>query len=90
MMFDSSLMDSEMVWILGIYVLLVWDIVICKKKVLKLETVKSEYYLKYSTHQTSNMPSLATIWVVDCVECGILRPGRRPWRPGGLPGCLEA
>jgi hypothetical protein len=46
-MFDSSLMDSEMVWILGIYVLLVWDIVICKKKVLKLETMKSEYSLKY-------------------------------------------
>ena len=61
LMFDSSLMDSEMVWILGIYVLLVWDIVICKKKVLKLETVKSEYSLKYLTHQFSNMTSLANI-----------------------------
>ena len=61
LMFDSSLMENEMVWILGMYVQLVWDIVICKKKTLKLETVKSELSLKYFTHKTSNMPSLAYI-----------------------------
>ena len=43
LMFDSSLMENEMVWILGMYVQLVWDIVICKKKTLKLETMKREY-----------------------------------------------
>ena len=61
LMFDSSFLDSEIIWMLGTYVLLVWDTVICKKKGLKLETVKSEYSLKYFTNQSSNMPSLAYI-----------------------------
>ena len=58
LMFDSDRMDGEIIWILGIYVQLVWDVVICKKKHLKLETMKSEYEMKYSTHQKSNMPHL--------------------------------
>ena len=58
LMFDSDRMDGEVIWILGVYVQLVWDVVICKKKGLKLETMKSEYELKYSSHQKSNMPHL--------------------------------
>ena len=58
LMFDSDCMDGEVIWILGVYVQLVWDVVICKKKGLKLETMKSEYELKYSSHQKSNMPHL--------------------------------
>ena len=58
LMFDSDRMNGEVIWILGIYVQLVWDVVICKKKHLKLETTKSEYEMKYSTHQKSNMPHL--------------------------------
>ena len=61
LMFDSSLLDSEIIWMLGIYLQLVWNTVICQKKGLKLETVKSEYSLKYLTHQLSNMPSLTCI-----------------------------
>ena len=64
LMFDSSLLDSEVVWMLGIYLQLVWDTVICKKKGLKLETLKSEYSLKYLTHKSSNMPSFAHIVVL--------------------------
>jgi hypothetical protein len=60
-MFDSSMLDSEVIWMIGVYVQLVWDFVICKKKHLKLQTVKSEYTLKYLTHQKSNMPNLAHI-----------------------------
>ena len=58
LMFDSDRMDGEVIWILGVYVQLVWDVVICKKKYLKLETMKSEYEMKYSSHQKSNMPHL--------------------------------
>ena len=58
LMFDSDRMDGEVIWLLGVYVQLVWEIVICKKKLLKLETMKSEYEMKYSTHQKSNMPHL--------------------------------
>ena len=60
-MFDSSVLDNEVIWMLGIYVELVWNTVICKKKVLKLESVKSEFSLKYLTHQASSMPNLAHI-----------------------------
>ena len=60
-MFDSDIMDNEVIWMLGIYVQLVWDFVICKKKCLKLETMKSEYSMKYLTHQRSNMPNLGYI-----------------------------
>ena len=39
----------------------VWDIVICKQKHLKIETVKTENSMKYLTDNNSNMPSLAYI-----------------------------
>ena len=61
LMFESCVMDSEVIWILGIYVQLVWKIVICKKKMLKLEVVKSEFALKFGIHQNSNLPTLAHI-----------------------------
>ena len=51
LMFDSFLMDEEIVWMLGIFVQLVWDFVIFKKKILKLETVQSEYFLKYESQR---------------------------------------
>ena len=61
LMFEKGLMDEEMTWIRGIFVHFVWDIVICKKKHLKLETVKSEIHLKYLSHKHYNKPSLAYI-----------------------------
>ena len=61
LMFESDLMDSEIVWMLGIFVQLVWNFVICKKKSLKLETVKSEYFLKHENHKNSKMPTLGFI-----------------------------
>ena len=33
LMFESDLMDSEIVWMLGIFVQLVWNFVICKKNI---------------------------------------------------------
>ena len=61
LMFDSFLLDKEIIWMLGVYVQLVWDFVICKKKTLKLETVQSEYLLKHEAHKTSKMPTLEHI-----------------------------
>ena len=61
LMFESEIMDGEVVWLLGAYVQLVWDSVICKKKYLKLEMMKSELSMKYLTHQRSNMPNLGHI-----------------------------
>ena len=60
-MFERFLLDKEIVWMLGVYVKLVWDLVICKKKSLKLETVQSEYLLKHEAHKTSKMPTLEHI-----------------------------
>ena len=60
-MFESDRMDEEIIWMIGIYVQLVWNIVICKKKTLKLNLMKSEYSMKYQTHQKSNMPDLGYI-----------------------------
>ena len=61
LMFERDIMDCEVIWMIGLFVQLVWDIVICKKKYLKLETMKSEFELKYLTHQKSNMPHLSYI-----------------------------
>ena len=61
LMFESFLLDKEIIWMLGIFVQLVWDVVICKKKSLKIETVKSEYLLKFESHKTSKMPTLEHI-----------------------------
>ena len=61
LMFEENVMEDEAIWLIGIYVKFVWKIVICKKKELKLETLKSEYQLKFITHQESNMPDLGYI-----------------------------
>ena len=61
LMFDSYVLENEVIWILGIWVELVWNFVICKKKSLNLETVKSEISLRFITHQNSNLPALAHI-----------------------------
>ena len=61
LMFDSYLMENEVIWLLGIWVELVWNVVICKKKYLKLEMVRSEVSLKFVSHQNSNLPALAHI-----------------------------
>jgi hypothetical protein len=55
---ENDVMENEAIWMIGIYVQLVWDYVICKKKHLKLETMKSDYQMKYLTHQKSNSPDL--------------------------------
>ena len=61
LMFDTNILENEVIWMLGIWVQLVWDLVICKKKILRLETVQSEFSLKFMTHQNSNLPALAHI-----------------------------
>ena len=61
LMFQSSTADSEIVWLLGVYVKLVWDNVICKKKNLSLQTVKTHCAIQYEIHQKSNKPHLAHI-----------------------------
>ena len=61
LMFGCFLLDKEIIWMLGIFVELVWNFVICKKKVLKLETVKSEIFLKFETHKTTKMPRIEHI-----------------------------
>ena len=60
-MFARDILDSEAIWIIGNFVQLVWDIVICKKKSLKIETMKNEFEMKYFTHHKSNMPHLGYI-----------------------------
>ena len=39
LMFESDLMESEAIGMIGMFVQLVWAYVICKKKHLKLETI---------------------------------------------------
>ena len=49
LMFESDLMDSEIVWMLGIFVQLVWNFVICKKNTAKRNThSRVAMYLKYN------------------------------------------
>ena len=61
LMFGSNIMNDEVIWMLGVWVQLVWTYVICKKKHLKIETVQSEYSLKFVSHQNSNLPVLSHI-----------------------------
>ena len=60
-MFVSSMFENEIVWLIGVYVQLVWDQVICKKKSLHQILVKTECGRQYLNHHTLNMPSLAHI-----------------------------
>ena len=61
LMFENSSLDAEVIWIIGVYVQLVWEYEICKKKQLKLKTLQSEYQLKFNTHKHSRMPDLGYI-----------------------------
>lgn len=55
-MFPESLLDKEAVWLLGIYVKLVWDNVICKKNNMNKTMVENECFLQFSDY-----PDLAHI-----------------------------
>ena len=61
LMFQPSTADSEIVWLLSVYMELVWDSVICIKKNLKLLTVKTQCALQYEIHQKSKKPALGHI-----------------------------
>ena len=61
LMFTPSVMDSEAVWLIGIYVQQVWDHIICKKKNLSQRQIKTECAQQFKNHQGSSRPSLAHI-----------------------------
>ena len=61
LMFLSGMMDSEVTWLLGVYVRLVWDTVVCKKKSLSQQKIKTECEVKFESNNQSNMPILAHI-----------------------------
>ena len=61
LMFEKSAFENQVIWMIGIHVQMVWEHVICKKKSLKIETLKSEYRMKFVEHQKSNMPDLGCI-----------------------------
>ena len=61
LMFPSSHLDSEIVWLLGIYVQQVWTNIISKKKFLTQFVIKNECFLQYINHQASSRPQLAHI-----------------------------
>ena len=64
LMFMSGMFDSEIVWLIGVYVRLVWDSVISNKKSVNQEMIKSECQQQYTSHHEANLPPLAYI-------CGI-------------------
>ena len=61
LMFEKSAFENQVIWMIGIHVHMVWGHVICKKKSLNIETLKSEYKMKFVEHQKSNMPDLGYI-----------------------------
>ena len=61
LMFASSFFDSEIVWLLGVYVQQVWINIICKKKTLNQRHVKTECAQQFIIHQGSSRPSLSHI-----------------------------
>ena len=50
-MFMKDLLDNEAVWLLGIYVKLVWDNVICKKKIIHQKIIENEVSLQYHANR---------------------------------------
>ena len=64
LMFSTSMLESEIVWLLGVYVKLVWDNVVCKKKLLTQFDIQVECQVQFLNHQMSNKPILSFI-------CGI-------------------
>ena len=61
-MFDSCMLDSEIVWLLGVYVELVWSNVVCKKKNLSQNMIKTECAQEYLNHHVAKKPTLAHIF----------------------------
>ena len=61
LMFDSGTLDSEIVWLLGMHVLQVWNKVVCKKKHLRIDSVIADIAQEYRVHHMSNKPPLAHI-----------------------------
>ena len=61
LMFVSSQFENEIVWLLGVYVQQVWSNIICKKKYLSQNVIKTECAQQYTIHQASNRPSLVLI-----------------------------
>ena len=61
LMFVSSQFENEIVWLLGVYVQQVWSNIICKKKYLSQNVIKTECAQQYTIHQASNRPSLVHI-----------------------------
>ena len=55
LMFDSSFFDSETIWMLGTYVLLVWDTVICKKKLRNVIQAEQNRTVLGSIRLTNNI-----------------------------------
>ena len=60
-MFISNLFEDEILWLLGTYVQLVWDRVVCKKKFLYQHFVKTECAQQYLNHHASKKPTLAHV-----------------------------
>ena len=58
LMFISSAFETEVVWLLGVYVKLVWDVIVCKKKHLSQVLIKTECQRKYRNQHLSNKPIL--------------------------------
>ena len=58
LMFDSSTYETEVVWLLGVYVKLVWEIIVCKKRNLSQNLIKPECQRKYQNQHFSNKPML--------------------------------
>ena len=61
LMFVSSMFDREIIWLLGVYVGLVWNTVVCKLKFLNQNLVKVECSQRYLSHHSANKPLLAHI-----------------------------
>ena len=61
LMYDSSPFDSEILWLIGVYIQLVWNSVVCKKKVLCQNSIQSEVQLKYLDHHEARKPRLGHI-----------------------------
>ena len=59
LMFTSSIFDSEVVWLLGVYVHQVWINAICKKKILSQSQIQVECFQQYLSHQSSRRPALS-------------------------------
>ena len=61
LMFDSGPFESEILWLLGVHVQIVWNNVICKKKLLSQSFMKSEVQQSFFDHHAARKPILGHI-----------------------------